>query len=275
MLLAKPLETPTYLNQDHEHAEGLKAAYLFNDLGGKVFDWTQNQNDLSITDASWVADGYSSSANTKYCEVSNANDKLINSDEGSIIFWLKSYSVFNDSFFRFFLHAFDGVQIYIRKTTANRLEFTLYNLTTVRTIGILANSFPNWTTRYTMITIQWRKSSDIFDNKKMAYNVDGEYKVPDYALNATTLDTFDIPDALTLFQHATLKSYFANAIFSQLRFYSKVLSESTLKSIYQDPYSMFYNPSNIFLSLLGSYKSGLKIKQNYYGANAFPIGRGL
>ena len=276
MLLAKPLETPTYLNQDHEHAEGLKAAYLFNDQGGKVFDWTQNQNDLSITNASWVADGLQFDANGEYADLDNTS-QVIGSDRGTVILRFRSLTAITDGVMR---HLFgklgaawtDG-DFVIFKHSNDSVYFGLKSGADLRYAHYAASNFTTWTTGI-QIAVKWDKDNTISGSNYLAMNVNGVNIPPAGGVLTPGWNSFTV-GSMAIGNDFDDTTRHSNCVFEYIYPYNIVLSDDMVKSIYQDPYSMFYNPSNIFLSLLGSYKSGLKIKQNYYGANAFPIGRGL
>jgi len=277
LLLAKPLETPSYLNPDHEHAEGLKAAYLFNDQGGKVFDWTQNKNDLSITKASWAADGLQFDANGEYALLDNTN-QVVNYDRGTVVLKFRSLSAFADGTARYFFgkqgaawSAGDFAMIKFSGSTG--IYFGLHNGTVLRYTYNTAANFPTWETGI-QVALKWDKDNTILGSHYLILNVNGVDLTPEAGITTTTWGSANVGN-LAIGNDIDDTTRHANSIFEYVYIYNKVLSESTLKSIYEDPYSMFYNPSNMFLSLLGSYKSGLKTKNIYYGANAFPIGRGL
>jgi len=273
--LFKPLETPAYLNMLHPHAEGFKAAYLFNDQGGKVFDWTQNQNDLSITNASWVANGLQCDANGEYASLDNTN-QVVNSDRGTVILRFKSLGVITDGIIRVIFGRWGGSwslgDFVIFKYSNDNVYFG-FNGAVRRYALFSPSNFPTWQTDI-QIAVRWDKDNLVYGANYLAMNVNGVEISPISGDYTTTWNSFTV-GGLAIGNDTASTTLYANSIFEYVYIYNKVLSESTLKSIYEDPYSMFYNPTNMFLSLLGSHKSGLKIKQNYYGANAFPIGRGL
>lgn len=276
MLLAKPLETPSYLNPDHEHAEGLKAAYLFNDQGGKVFDYTRKKNDLSITNASWVADGLQCNANGEYALLGNTN-QVVNSDRGTVILRFKSLGAITDGiirviFGRWGMSWFPG-DFVIFKYSNDNVYFGLRSDADLRYAYYAGSNFTTWTTGI-QIAVKWDKDNTVSGSNYLAMNVNG-VNIPSIGGVLTPgWNSFTV-GSMAIGNDTANTTLHANSVFKYSYLYNKVLSDDVLKSIYEDPYSMFYNPSNMFLSLLGSYKSGLKIKQNYYGANAFPIGRGL
>jgi len=276
LLLAKPLETPSYLNPDHEHAEGLKAAYLFNDQGGKVFDWTQNQNDLSVVNASWVANGLQFDANNEIATLDNTDQKVVHQDQGTILIYFKSYVTFSDGvlhmIFGNYGAALNSGDFIIEKDTNNLLYFIMVDSIN-HIVAYPNNRFPDWQTGF-LFGIHWDKNSTVYDGVNMGISVNGAYVTPSIKANATTW-SYTINSSLGILNDPDIQTRYANGMIEYMYIYNKNISLNNVKSICEDPYDMFYNPSNMFLSLLGSYKSALKTKNIYYGANAFPIGRGL
>lgn len=271
----KPTETPAIeIPIDHEHTEGLKAAYLFNESGGKVFDWTQNQNDLSITNASWVADGLQIDADGEYTEFVNSKS-AIQSNAGSLLFRIKPNTIFADGVRHVLIHYINGSnQFLVYKHTTNILYFALYDGVTSRYIGIYPMS--EWSVgEILLIGIHWDSQTAIVGSDKIAISANGVYLTPFVSSNSTAVDTYDFASTWYFFDQPGSSNRYLNGIVENMNFYDKVPSESTLKSIYEDPYSMFKSRSALYLALMGSYKSALKTKNIYYGANAFPIGRGL
>jgi len=276
LLLAKPLETPAYLNMLHPHADGLVASYLFNERGGKVFDYTRNQNYLSITNATWAANGLQFDASGEYASLDNTN-QVVNSQSGTITIYFKSLSAFNDNGARTLFGSYSGAvgvgAFVLVKTAANALMFIMHDGTFHY---IRMNSAPvKWQTGF-YLTIQWDRQNAIYGGYNMAFNYDGKYITPDTTLNATNWNNYTINTPLGVGNDITATTNHCNGIISEGNFYNKVLPESTLKSLNDNPYSMYYQPSNVFLNLMGAYPgAGKKQDSIYYGANAFPIGRGL
>lgn len=231
----KPTETPHIeIPLGHEHADGLQAAYLFNESGGKVFDWTQNQNDLSITNASWVADGLEVNANGEYLYINPINYNFT-SNAGTILFCFKSSSVFEDSVDRTFFNQSGTYRIFIRKFSSNTLLFYIFDGAT-RYVGI--SNIDDYDTDFNQIAFVWDRTVDVFDAKKMGIAVNGNFIVPSASGSATSINNVDFVTNMYI-GNSTVTTSPVNGIFSHTYIYNKAFSEDTLKSIYEDPYSMF------------------------------------
>jgi hypothetical protein len=276
LLAKKPHRSPCYLNRIHPHANGLRAAYLFNDNGSKVWDFTRNGNVLDVVNASWVAEGMQFDANGEYAELDNTG-QIVNSEAGTIILYFKSLSAFNDNAIRslFGYYVWEG-SLCLQKYSNNLLYVLLVDGGGAsHYVYFDSTKVPNWTTG-TCIAVQWDRQNVIYDSKNIAMAVNGEYKTPTNSAGATSWPTYTINSNWYVGNNAGGTTQHCNGIISYCDIYNRVLNETELKNIYKKPYKMFQAPSSqMYLNLLGSYKSGLQIKQNYYGANAFPIGRGL
>jgi len=260
----------------HPHADGLVASYLFNERGGKVFDYTRNQNDLSITNATWAANGLQFDASGEYASLDNTN-QAVNTESGTITIYFKSLSTFNDNLTRTLLGSYAGAiglgTFVLIKAGANALMFIIHDGTSHY---IRRDSAPiNWQTGF-YLTIQWDRQNAIYGGYNMAFNYDGKYITPDIVSNATSWNNYTINTPFGVGNNALKTSNHSNGIISEICIYNKVLNETELKNRYNNPFAMYYQPSNVFLNLMGAYPgAGKKQDSIYYGANAFPIGRGL
>jgi hypothetical protein len=237
----KPLRS-SVLNRNHRHAKGLQAAYLFNDNATKVWDFTRSGNTLDVVNASWVADGMQFDANGEYASLDNSN-QLINSEAGTIIICLKSLSVMDDGITR---HWFgnrgatvaEGDFFIYKSSFQGRLRFGFGDSSGTHRIGILPTAVPNWTDK-TQLSVQWDRSNNIFDSKKLAFNIDGNYVTPDSSIGATAWNSFTVNNLLTVGNDISVLSNEANGIISCVYIYNIVLNETELKNIYNKPYDMF------------------------------------
>lgn len=237
-MFPKPIETPKRnIRPGHSHADGLKAAYLFNERGTSVFDYTRNRNSLDVVNATRVANSLQVDANGEYASLNNTN-QIINSDTCTIIMRFKSLSAFTDSNHRFMIYASSTPNIYIAKLNSNVLKVNLSNGSTSRSVEIGSAKVPNWQVG-TTIAVQWNKYASIYDSKNIALNIDGSYVVPDSSSNATALDSFTVPSNVILLNHSLL-TLFANGILEYLYIYNRILIASTLRGVHNDQYAMFY-----------------------------------
>ena len=255
MILKKPCETPSRLNLAHPHAQGLVASYLFNGQGSKVFDYTCNQNELSVVGASYVADGVQVDANGEYASLDNTN-QIINSEVGTIIIWFKSLSSIADSVIRGLFGyrpasgPVNGTFVVYKHPTLDDLFFMLRD-TSNRYVSIDgALLLSNWQSGF-CVAVQWDRNA-IIENNRMEIAINGERIVPNASAGQTGWSTFTVNSTLYVGNTHPTDAIVSNGIISQVNIYNTVLSESTLKNIHQDQYAMFDVYSNIIFSFLFS-----------------------
>jgi len=248
VILKKPCETPSRLNLAHPYAQGLVASYLFNGQGSKVFDYTCNQNDLSITGASYVADGVQFDANGEYALLDNTN-QVVNSDRGTILMYIKSYESFTDGILHFLFRCFSpGLDILLAKKADSTLQFYFYNGLTVRYIKIAE---PEGWESGVLIGAHWDKDNKVFDGiRNFAISVNGEFKTITSASNSNALDSFTVPD-MYLFNHSDENLPF-DGVCKFAYLYNCNIPLETVKSIHKDPYSMYNVYSNVMFSFFFS-----------------------
>lgn len=238
MAIKKPLASPRLpIIPEHPHAKGLKASYLFNERGKSVADWTDNRNTLDVVNASYVADGSQIDANGEYVNIDPINYDL-KSDEGAIVFCFKSLSAFADGVDRTYFNQTGTNRIFIRKFSSNVLRFYIFDGAT-RYIDI--NNIDNYNTEFNQIAFVWNRTTNVFNSKKMAIAVNGEFVVPSGSSAATTINnvTFETNMCVGNPSPSTSTSPI-NGIIKHLNIYNHSLLENTLKSMYENQYAMFY-----------------------------------
>ena len=227
------------LNDQHEHSKGLQASYLFNQKGEKVFDYTKNKNELSVVNASYVADGLQFDANGEYADLDNTK-QIVNSEVGTIVMKFKSLSVFADSALRHLFGKWDAATpgtFSIQKSSSNSLFFLLLD-GAIHYIRI--NSAPSTWQTGIQLAVSWDRSNVIADGNKMAFYIDSVYTTPDSTLTANSWNQHTVSNNLYIGNDVADTNNEANSIFEYVNIYNKVLSESTLKSIKKKPYDNFY-----------------------------------
>ena len=231
------------LNDQHEHSKGLQASYLFNQKGEKVFDYTKNKNELSVVNASYVADGLQFDANGEYTLLDNTN-QIVNSEAGTIVMWFKSLSAINDSVIRG-LFGYRQVAVLalgdfsLYKHPSNHdLYFLLRDGSGVHYISIANSNLSDWQSGV-CIAMQWDRSA-IIHNNKMEILVCGEYITPNSTFNQNSWNMYTISNDFYIGNTHPTDAIVSNGIISQVNIYNTVLSESTLKSIKKKPYDNFY-----------------------------------
>jgi len=260
VILKKPCETPSRLNLAHPHAQGLEASYLFNGQGHKVFDYTCNQNELSVVGASYAADGLQCDASGEYASLDNTN-QVVNSDRGTVILRFKSLGVITDGIIRVIFGRWDASwstgDFVIFKYSNDNVYFGLKSGDDLRYAYYAASNFTTWTTGI-QIAVKWDKDNTVSGSNYLAMNVNG-VNIPSAGgvltpgWNSFTVGSMAIGND---FDDTTRHS---NCIFEYIYPYSTVLSDDVLKSIYEDPYAVYDVYSNIMFSFFFSTSAPLVI----------------
>ena len=259
MILKKPCETPSRLNLAHPHAQGLVASYLFNGQGDKVFDYTCNQNDLSVINASYVADGLQCDASGEYASLDNTN-QVVNSDRGTVILRFKSLGVITDGIIRVIFGRWGASwspgDFVIFKYSNDNIYFGFNGA--VRRYAIFSPSnFPTWQTDI-QIAVRWDKDNLVYGANYLAMNVNGVEISPTSGDYTTTWNSFTV-GGLAIGNDTANTTLYANSVFKYSYLYNKVLSESTLKNIHQDQYAMYDVYSNVMFAFFFSVSAPLVI----------------
>ena len=277
----KPFYSPCEINKNHAHAEGLTALFLFNEnQGNSCRNLIEDENNISLSNTSWVDLGIESNSNGEIGTIDNTN-QIVNSDCGTIILKFKSNVSFNDGL-NHFLFGQLGVSnnvgdFYLFKNGVD-LYFLLYDATTFHYVILKTSKVPNWETG-TQITLQWDRNQSIFNSDNMVFNIDGEYATPDLSGGETSWSTFTVNSSLSILNDLLNPTWFANGCIEYLNIYNKIVDVNILKDIYQDPYAMVYKP-NYLSNFIGAYAPQLlpttmDKRHKHFGANALPLGIGL
>ena len=229
------------LNDQHEHSDGLQATFLFNQKGEKVFDYTRKKNDLSITNASWVADGLQCNANGEYALLGNTN-QVVNSDRGTVILRFKSLSAITDGIIRVIFGrwgmSWSLGDFVIFKYSNDNVYFGLRSGADLRYAYYAGSNFTTWTTGI-QIAVKWDKDNTVSGSNYLAMNVNG-VNIPSISGVLTPgWNSFTV-GSMAIGNDTASTTLYANSIFEYVYIYNKVLSESILKSIKKKPYDNFY-----------------------------------
>ena len=279
----KPFYSPCVINNNHHHAENLVGGYLLNNMTGIVcHDYSKNGHDCNLSENLFNSQGvYSTSVNQEGI-IQNTNNSLINSEEGTILIYLKSYTPFlgGKDHMVFGFQAGSVGDFMILKNLQNRLYFIFQDDVGQHIIRIGAIS--TWETG-TLLCVQWRRTSAIWNSDNMVFNINGDYVSPAAVSGETSWNLFNVNQSMYILNNKTnifgaQKPYF-DGEFHYFYIYNKVLSLETIKSIYQDPYAMVYKP-NYLSNFIGAYAPQLlpttmDKRHKHFGANALPIGIGL
>jgi hypothetical protein len=249
MYCEKPTETPAIeIPAGDIIADGLQAMYLFNEQGKRVFDWTQNGNDLSVYYGNFGSDkdvgsGFACTANNHGLILDNTN-QVVSSKKGTIIIKFKSFGPFGDGvshgLFGRWANIFGVGNLAISKFSNNQLYFILQDSIAVsRFITLYAASVPTWQTG-TQIAMLWDNVNPIFNGDNISANINGVHTVPDRSINATSWTNFAIRTALAIGNDYSDTTHFCNGIISYCLIYNKVLSETTLKYIKNNTWDWAY-----------------------------------
>lgn len=249
MILKKPCETPSRLNLAHPHAQGLVASYLFNGQGSKVFDYTCNQNELSVVGASYVADGLECNSNGEYILLDNTN-QVVHSDRGTILMYLKSYTPFTDNTQHYLFRSLGGgAGMYVQKSAANTLIFSIDDGPTARYVTY--NNEPNgWETGF-LLGAHWDKDNDVNAPHKFSISVNGEFLPVSSSSNSAVLNSFTFPDVYFLNNSSVFTNFF-NGVCEFLNLYDYNVSLEIIKDIKKNNYAMYDVYSNIMFSFFFS-----------------------
>jgi hypothetical protein len=234
-MIIKPRLSCVKLNQTSVYSKNLEADYLFNHNGHKVIDFTKNKRHMDIVGADWYAGGLRFNASGERAEFDNT-DQIVNSEVGTIIIWFKGLGVLGGThkalFASYGLSTAQGV-FAVFAYASNTLAFIFADNVTYHRIRISSSQVPNWQNG-TMIAVAWNRTNDVFDNKKMAIAIDGQYKIPDLSTNASSYNSFTVNTPLYVGNDALDTTKHCNGIISDLSIYNKVFPEKMLKKIYTD-----------------------------------------
>ncbi len=274
-MIIKPAIGNDNINLEHPHTDGLVACYNMNDNGNVCSDMLRNKHDIPLIGTSWETNGLQANANNEYGLLDNTGNNVINSNVGTIVMRFKSLSIFDDGAERFLIDneslGFRRFTLY--KAAGNKLIFSVRDNVATHRVRLIAAQVPTWKTDV-QIALIWRNDKVIWDAKGMVFNINGVHIVPFDSALAESWNTFTLIDTIVA-MNSTNFARSANGTMEYLRIYNKILSEETLKDIYENPYAMFYKP-NMLCNLFGAFSSGILTKQNQiFGSNAFPIGQGV
>lgn len=241
LLLDKPFSMPTTLQKDHEQAENITASYLFNDQDASDY---VDGNDLAVSGATWTEDGIKFVNSGDIITLDNTGDNVINSDYGAICMYIKSFSSFDDSVSRYFIHNASG-SILIRKHSNNVLIFRFYNGVTIRAVNYISSSFPNWQTG-THLCFVWNKDRKVDNWYHLGLYIDGVLTNPYSVTNATALDSFSMSSDIGIGNLYPGGGNPMNCEIQNMDFYSKNTNEAKVLSLRDNPYAMYLSSFPLF-----------------------------
>jgi len=275
----KPFYSPCEINKNHAHAEGLTALFLFNEnQGDSCRNLIDNENNISLSNTSWVDLGIESNSNGEIGTIDNSNETIINSIEGTVIAYFKSFSSFNDNLIRNIFTNNTNNGLIFGKYSTNTLWLYFSDGSTSHYIQVAGSDVPTWETGV-CIAWRWDLNNALQGANHLAISINGVLVTPVSAVRATTwATTAKVANIGILNDYSTVTNE-ANGELQYLFTYSKAIPDNLVKSIYETPYAMVYKP-NYLSNFIGAYAPQLlpttmDKRHKHFGANALPIGIGL
>ena len=271
--------SPYVINNNHAHAQSLTSAFFINEnSGNSCRNLIDNENNISLNNMTWTANGISNITNSQYGVLDNSNETIINSIEGTVIAYFKSFSFFNDNSIRniFTNNIKDG--LIFGKYATNTLWLYFNNNSTSHYIQVVSSDVPTWETGV-CIAWRWDLNNDLQGANRLAISINGVLVTPFSATRATTWNTNPKVSNIGILNDYSILANEANGELQYLFTYSKAIPDNLVKSIYDDPYAMVYKP-NYLSNFIGAYAeqilpTTMDKRHKHFGANALPIGIGL
>ena len=271
--------SPYVINNNHAHAQSLTSAFFINENSGNLLnDTSKNKKNISLNNMTWTANGISNTSNSQYGVLDNSNETIINSIEGTVIAYFKSFSFFNDNSIRNIFTNNTNNGLIFGKYSTNTLWLYFSDGSTSHYIQVVGSDVPTWETGV-CIAWRWDLNNALQGANHLAISINGVLVTPVSAVRATTwATTAKVANIGILNDYSTVTNE-ANGELQYLFTYSKAIPDNLVKSIYETPYAMVYKP-NYLSNFLGAYAPSILPttmykRHKHFGANALPIGIGL
>lgn len=267
----KPVRTPLFINKQLIQELGVTALYLMNDYGMRnVHDFSERNHTLVLTDGTiWNNRSLVVNSANEYARMVNSDNRIINSDRGTIIVKIKSFQTFNDALDHYILStttAGEGFFI-LTKNSQNRLYFIFQDSVGQHIIRVNSPEVPNWETG-TFLAILWDIDNAIAFSDNMVFNIDGKHTPPVAASGETAWNSFTVHTDINILNGILPATYFFDGSMELCYCFNKVLSEAQIVKINDDPY--FFTQESLHQNVINIAKGRVHGRSILEG-----VGRGL